>query len=129
MALKGRVLCEFAEACMSIYDKLVQHRKEILAIAARNGARNARVFGSVARHEADAQSDVDFIVDMEPGRSLFDMGKLLVELESLLGCSVDVITEASLYDHMRERVLFEAIPVEDVRTFIHPLSMSNPASL
>ena len=124
MALKGQVLCEFAEACMSIYDRLVQHRQEILAIAARNGAHNVRVFGSVARREADAQSDVDFIVDMEPGRSLFDMGKLLVELESLLGCSVDVITEASLYDHMRERVLVEAIPVEDVRTFCIDIGVS-----
>ncbi len=96
---------------MSIYDRIAQHREEILAIAARNGARNVRVFGSVARHEADARSDVDLLVDMEPGRSLFDMGKLLVELEALLGCSVDVVTEASLHERMRESVLAEAIPL------------------
>jgi len=52
---------------MTICDKLITHRQEILAIAARNGARNVRVFGSVARGDADAMSDIDFLVDMEAG--------------------------------------------------------------
>ena len=58
---------------MTIYDKLATHRDEILRLAALRGARNVRVFGSVARREADEQSDVDFLVEMEPGRSLFDL--------------------------------------------------------
>lgn len=78
-------------------------------IAARHGARWVRVFGSVARHEADNESNLDLLVEMEPGRSLFDMGALLIELEQLLGPSVDIVTEAGMHDAMRERVLREAV--------------------
>jgi len=86
-------------------------REEILRIAARHGARNVRLFGSVARGEADAKSDVDVLVDMEPGRSLLDMGGLLMDLQDLLGCRVDVVTERGLRERIRERVLQEAIPL------------------
>jgi predicted nucleotidyltransferase len=86
-------------------------REEILRIAARHGARNVRVFGSVARGEADAESDVDVLVDMESGRSLLDMGGLLMDLQDLLGCRVDVVTERGLRERIRERVLQEAIPL------------------
>ena len=66
-------------------DELLKRmRHEILRIAAKHGARNVRVFGSVARREADAQSDIDFLVELEPGRSLLDLGGLQYELESLL---------------------------------------------
>ena len=99
---------------MTIYKKIAAHRDEILAIAARNGACSLRVFGSVARREADEQSDVDFLVDMAPGRSLIDMGALLYELRELLGCSVDVVTERGMHDRMRQRVLLEAVALEDV---------------
>lgn len=99
---------------MTIYEKLVAHREEILRLAAQHGARRVRVFGSVARREADAESDVDFLVEMEPGRSLFDMGALLVALEELLDCSVDLVTEESVHERMRQRVLREAIDLEMV---------------
>jgi predicted nucleotidyltransferase len=64
-------------------------REEILQIAAEHGARTVRVFGSVARGEADTASDLDLLVEMEPGRSLLDLGGLLMELQDLLGCRVD----------------------------------------
>lgn len=70
-----------------------------------------RVFGSLARGEADAASDIDFLVELEPGRSLFDLGGLQVELEALLGGRVDVVTERGLKTRIRERVLKEAVPV------------------
>ncbi|MBI3272464.1 MAG: nucleotidyltransferase family protein, partial [Planctomycetes bacterium] len=86
-------------------------RDEILRLAQRHGARNIRVFGSVARGEADDQSDYDFLVDLEPGRSLFDLGGLLTELSDLLGRPVDVVTEKGLRARIRERVLAEARPL------------------
>lgn len=94
---------------MGIEELLQEKREEILRIAARHGARNVRVFGSVARGEADEQSDVDFLVEMERGRSLFDLGGLLVDLQDLLGREVDVITVGGLRERMRERVLREAV--------------------
>jgi hypothetical protein len=68
-------------------------RQEVLRIASKYGARRVRVFGSVARGEADARSDVDFLVELETGRSLLDLGGLQFELEALLGQPVDVVTE------------------------------------
>jgi predicted nucleotidyltransferase len=85
-----------------------EKKKEILKIAAEHGARNVRIFGSVARGEARADSDVDFLVDMEPGRTLFDMGGLLMDLRDLLGLEVDVVTEHGLKPRIRDRVLKEA---------------------
>ncbi len=94
---------------MGIEELLCEKREEILQIAARHGARNVRVFGSVARGEADERSDIDFLVEMEGRRSLFDLGGLLVDLQDLLGQDVDVITPGGLRERMRERVLREAI--------------------
>lgn len=91
--------------------QLARVRAEILAAATRHGATNVRVFGSVARGDADAASDVDFLVDFEPGRSLLDLASLLVELEDLLGRPVDVVTEPGLKARIRQRVLAEAVPV------------------
>jgi predicted nucleotidyltransferase len=91
-------------------DKLLKTKREdILRIAAKHGARNVRVFGSVARGEADEESDIDFLVEMEPGRSLLDMGGLLMELRELLERDVDVITERGLKPRIREQVLREAV--------------------
>lgn len=92
---------------MSI-DRLSKYRGEILELAERHGASNLRVFGSVARGDDDKDSDIDFLVDLEKGRSLLDLGGLQVDLEMLLGCQVDVVTENGLRPRIRERVLDEA---------------------
>ena len=94
---------------MDIEKLLGEKREEILRIAAGRGARNVRVFGSVARGEADEESDIDFLVEMEPGRSLLDMGGLLMDLRDLLGRKVDVVSERGIKTRIRERVLREAI--------------------
>jgi uncharacterized protein len=96
---------------MNIYEILQAKREEILQISAKYGAYNIRIFGSVARREADVNSDVDFLVEMAPGRSLFDLGGLLMELQDTLGCEVDVVTEKGLRQRIRERVLSEAVPL------------------
>ncbi len=94
---------------MSLDELIKTKREDILRTATKYGAYNVRVFGSVARGEADAESDVDLLVDMEPSRSLLDLGGLLTALENLLGCNVDVVTEKGLRDRIRERVLKEAV--------------------
>lgn len=96
---------------MAIDTQLGDKRKEILRLCAAYGARNPRVFGSVARGEADARSDVDLLVEMEPGRSLFDLGGLQYELERLLGRPVDVVTVRGLKSRIRDQVLREAVPL------------------
>jgi predicted nucleotidyltransferase len=93
---------------MDIAALIAEKKKEIREIAAKHGARNVRVFGSVARGEARPDSDVDFLVDMEPGRTLLDLGGLLMELRDLLGLDVDVVTEHGLKPRIRDRVLKEA---------------------
>jgi uncharacterized protein len=92
-------------------EKIRQQRDEILLIAARHGAANIRVFGSVARNTAGEESDIDFLVDLAPGRSLLDLGGLQYDLEGLLGCRVDVTTEQGLKERIRRRVLREAVPL------------------
>jgi len=89
-------------------DIVVSHREEILATARKHGAYNVRVFGSVARGEARPDSDIDFLVNLEAGRSLMDLARLLRELQSLLGRDVDVVTEAGLRPRIRPRVLKDA---------------------
>jgi uncharacterized protein len=96
---------------MNASELLREKREEILRIAARRGAHNVRLFGSVARGQNDSESDVDFLVDMEPGRSLLDLGGLWSDLNDLLGMRVDVVTEKGLRKRIRERVLKEAIPL------------------
>jgi uncharacterized protein len=87
---------------------LSMRRDELIAIAARRGAFNVAVFGSVARGDADEASDVDILVDLEPGRSLLDLGGLLMDLRDALGRDVDVVTRAGLRPRIRDRVLAEA---------------------
>ena len=94
---------------MGIEELLKSKRKEILGLAESYGAKNVRVFGSVARGQAGPSSDVDFLVEMEPGRGLLDMGGLLMDLREILGRDVDVVTERGLKPRVRERVLKEAV--------------------
>jgi predicted nucleotidyltransferase len=84
-------------------------RKEMLRIAAQDGAYNVHIFGSVARGDADMASDIDVLVDLEPGRSLLDLGGLFMDLQELLNHPVDVVTEQGLRERIRERVLREAV--------------------
>lgn len=94
---------------MDLRDVITRKKDEIAKIAAIHGARNIRVFGSVARGEADEKSDIDFLVEMEPGRSLLDLGGLLMDLQEVLGRDVDVVTERGLNPRIRDRVLREAV--------------------
>lgn len=96
---------------MSRLESLLDRRAEILAVAARHGARNVRVFGSVARGEAGANSDVDLLVEFEPGRGLLSHAALIRELGQLLGCKVDVASQNGLKARLRTRVLQEAVPL------------------
>jgi predicted nucleotidyltransferase len=96
---------------MTLQDLRVTQRDEILRLAAKRGARKVRVFGSVVRGEDRPDSDVDFLVEMDPGRTLFDLSGLVLDLEGLLGAPVDVVTEAGLRPRLRDRVLAEAVPL------------------
>jgi len=96
---------------MRLDELLRSKRGEILRLASQHGARNVRIFGSVARGEADERSDVDLLVDLEPGRSLLDLGGLLMDLRDLLRRNVDVVTERGLKARIRSRVLQEAVPL------------------
>jgi hypothetical protein len=96
---------------MAIEATVAQRRDEILSVAARHGAHNVRVFGSVVRGEAREDSDLDLLVDFEPGRSLLDQVELTLDLEALLGRKVHVVTEGGLYWLLLRRVLKEARPL------------------
>lgn len=91
--------------------ELRKKRKEILDTAARHGASEVRIFGSVARGESSDTSDVDFLVELEPGRSLLDHVALWQDLEELLGCKVDLVEPGGLHWYIRDRVLSEAVPL------------------
>lgn len=96
---------------MGIQEIVSKHREQILSLAEKYGASDVRVFGSFARGTADEKSDVDFLVNLAPGRSLFDLGGLLYELQVLIGRRVDVVTPAGLRPRIRDRVLREALPI------------------
>lgn len=94
---------------MGIPEIVAGKKEQILALAAKYGASNVRVFGSVANGTADENSDIDFLVDMEKGRSLFDLGGLLMDLQQLLNRKVDVVTENGLRQRIRQTVLSQAV--------------------
>lgn len=94
---------------MGIKEVIGAKRDEVLQLASARGARKVRVFGSVARGDAGAESDVDFLVDLDDERTLFDLGHLLLDLEELLGRKVDLVLEEALHPYIRKRVLREAV--------------------
>lgn len=96
---------------MALTEAVKEKREEILEVAGRRGARNVRLFGSLARGEERAESDVDLLVDMEEGRSLLDLSHLLQDMEELLGCKVHVVEPEALHWAIRERILEEAVPL------------------
>ncbi len=94
---------------MGIDEILKGNGDEILRIASNHGARNVRVFGSLARGEAGPDSDIDILVKLDPGRSLLDIVAIKQDLEDVIGCEVDVVTEAVISPYIREQVLKEAV--------------------
>ena len=87
------------------------NRTEILALADRHGVRNVRVFGSMARGDADDASDVDLLVSLPPDRTGLALGALLMDVQDLLHRRVEVVTEGGLHPALRDRVLREAQPL------------------
>ncbi len=96
---------------MELSRLLQEKRQAVMALASRHGAKNVRVFGSVARAEARAESDIDLLVKMEEDRSLLDLSALIADLRELLGVKVDVVSEDGLYWLLRRRILKEARPL------------------
>jgi predicted nucleotidyltransferase/predicted transcriptional regulator len=92
-------------------DEVARLRSPILDAAAANGARDVRLFGSVARGEEQAASDIDFLVSLEPGRTLLDLARLEARLQELLHRPADVVTPESLRESIRATALREAVPV------------------
>jgi predicted nucleotidyltransferase len=90
---------------------LTAKKGQILELARRNGATNVRVFGSVARQQANSASDLDVLVAFEAGRSLLDQVALKQDLEELLSCPVDVVVERGMSPYLRDRILAEAVPL------------------
>ncbi|MGA3117159.1 MAG: nucleotidyltransferase family protein [Syntrophobacteraceae bacterium] len=96
---------------MTLEDLLKEKRKEIHALAGRHGARNVRVFGSVATGEAGPESDIDLLVKMDDDRSLLDVSGLALDLRALIGVKVDVVSEDAIYWLLRRKILKEARPL------------------
>ena len=96
---------------MDVEKRLKEKRDAVMLLAAKHGARNIRVFGSVAKGEPGPESDIDLLVKMEEGRSLLDLSALVLDLKDLLGAKVDVVSEDGLYWLLRRRILKEARPL------------------
>lgn len=94
---------------MTLKELVDANRDEILRLTQKHGARNLRVFGSLARGEATAESDIDLLVERAENHSRFFPGGLIADLEALLGCRVHVVTEKALHHLMRDQVLREAV--------------------
>ena len=100
-----------ASAQINMHAVIDQHRTRILAIAKRHGIREVRVFGSMARGDADDNSDVDLLVSLPPERTGLALGGLLMDVQELLHRRVEVVTERSLHPDVLDRVLNEAQPL------------------
>lgn len=112
LALQQRGSVDAAEpkaTTSSVTDRVLRNRKQILEVAAAHGARHPRLFGSAARGSAGPDNDVDLLVDLDPGRTLFDLAALRADLEQLLGTSVDVVPSAGLVGEAKDEILAEAL--------------------
>jgi len=98
-------------SAMKFEELITQKREAILNLAAKHGACNVRIFGSVARGDAREDSDIDFLIDLGEKLSPWFPVRFIRDLENLLGCKVDVITEKGLKERIRERVIQEAVPL------------------
>lgn len=96
---------------MNLFNLVKNKREEILKLADRHGAYNVRVFGSVVRNEDNENSDIDLLVDFRPDIGLLEWSGLWIELEDLLGHKVDVATEKTLKNSIKDKVLKEAKPI------------------
>jgi predicted nucleotidyltransferase len=96
---------------MTELERIQQQKKNILAIARQHGIVRLRLFGSVVRGEETPQSDIDLLVDLEPGRSMFDLGGALIQLQELLRRKVDIVTEGGLHWYLKEKIMQEAVPL------------------
>ncbi|PWR69707.1 nucleotidyltransferase family protein [Methanospirillum lacunae] len=96
---------------MSMYDDVIRRKEAIQKVAAIHGARKIRIFGSVIRGEDTPESDLDLLVEFEPGRSLIDHIALIQDLQDLLERNVDVVTENGLNTYIRDQIIQEAIPL------------------
>lgn len=94
---------------MTLDEVRSRYRDQIVAAAGRRGAHNIRIFGSVARGDQHPDSDIDFLVDFEPGRSLLDLTGLWLDLEAVLGCKVDVVSGRGLKPRLALEVMREAV--------------------
>ena len=96
---------------MNRLDTIRHHRLKLLRVAEEHGARNLRVFGSVARGTESAASDLDLLVELDTDRSLFDLVGLHLAIEDIVAVMVDVVTERGLSPYLRDRILGEAVPL------------------
>ncbi len=96
---------------MPTLKQIEKKRSEINKISTLYGVHNLRIFGSVARGTSTSHSDIDFLVNLEKDRSLLDLGGFMMDLQSLLGCKVDVVTEKGLHWYLKEEILKEAKPL------------------
>lgn len=96
---------------MGVVEQVKEEREEILRIAEAHGASRVRVFGSVVRGTAGAESDLDLLIKLEPGRSLFDLVAIKLDIEDLRSREVHIVTKGGVSPHMREEIFRDAIPL------------------
>lgn len=95
----------------NLINSVKANREAIIKAADKHGVTNVRLFGSVARGNAGPDSDIDILVDLEPGRNLFDLGGFLMDIQDILGRQVHVVTEGSVHWYIKNRILQEAQPL------------------
>ncbi|MBI2066614.1 MAG: nucleotidyltransferase family protein [Deltaproteobacteria bacterium] len=96
---------------LEIKNILETNRNQVMGLARRHGAKNIRIFGSVARGEAQLDSDIDLLVEMESGRTLLDLVSFWQEIEDLLGRKVDVLTDGGISPYLKDQIYSEAVPL------------------